>query len=220
MKANSLVLLSRLAAFALLGQVTSLQRCTSTDIQSGSMDGDTFIPPESCYFGIPDASEMKAILRGSWLIMCGGSNGWLQAQTIANQLEPRSFLDVDVRSVPSDSAKWADIIWKQQPDGSYIRVYRNVRGPSIHNRDFTSIQQSLDDASAIAHTDGSIRLTFIQSRFYPECTELLGEARSASAAGSWSGTRHLVWTIIGVWYSYAGSGALANAHAHVAKSCV
>ena len=71
--------------------VSPKPRCTSLP-SSGTFSGDTFEPSDGCFLAVPSPDESRAILRGSWVVMCGGSNGWVTAQAIGNHLEPGVYL--------------------------------------------------------------------------------------------------------------------------------
>jgi hypothetical protein len=76
-------------------------RCTSTEsIAAGTFIGDTWTPDSGCFVAVPDKAEMLRILRGSWLLMCGGSNTLVTLQTIVRQLAPQAW---EVRCAPPAS---------------------------------------------------------------------------------------------------------------------
>jgi len=84
----------------------SKPRCTSTEnIALGAFSGDTWVPDSGCFVAVPSLDEVRRILRGSWLLMCGGSNTGVTAQAIVRQLAPQAW---EVRCAPPASTQAED----------------------------------------------------------------------------------------------------------------
>ena len=88
--ASHLLLTVATFATALLGTEAACPRCTTPDT-AGSFNGHTFVPDASCYHAIPSVVDTFALLSGSWLFTCGGSNAWATFNALARQLEPTVF---------------------------------------------------------------------------------------------------------------------------------
>jgi hypothetical protein len=85
----------------------SRPRCTSAEsIAAGTFSGDTWVPSSECFVAVPSLDEMRRILRGSWLLMCGGSNTHVTFQTILGQLAPHAW---EVRCAPPESVTAKDV---------------------------------------------------------------------------------------------------------------
>jgi hypothetical protein len=55
------------------------------------------VPDSGCFVAVPSLDEVRSILRGSWLLMCGGSNTRVTVHTIMRQLAPQAL---EVRCAP------------------------------------------------------------------------------------------------------------------------
>lgn len=88
-QARPAVWLRNLALLYHVSVASAVERCTDSDpVMAGSFDGHTFLPTKGCYLGVPDVPDIFALLAGTWLYTCGGSNAWATHSALANQLAP------------------------------------------------------------------------------------------------------------------------------------
>ena len=87
--ARPAVWLRNLALLYHVSVASAVERCTDTDpVTAGAFDGHTFLPTQGCYLGVPEVPDMFALLAGSWLYTCGGSDTWATHSALVNQLAP------------------------------------------------------------------------------------------------------------------------------------
>jgi hypothetical protein len=74
------------------------------------------VPDSGCFVAVPTLDEVRSILQGSWLLMCGGSNTEVTAQAIVRQLAPQAW---EVRCAPPASLPvgygprlWSASLWR------------------------------------------------------------------------------------------------------------
>ena len=101
-----------LALFALVACECGPPRCTEPLTTGATFDAEYMQLDASagCQHAVPSASEMRTVLKGSWLQLCGGSNMQLHFMAYANALESGS----PEWLYPDAAAYWNDGEYEQR----------------------------------------------------------------------------------------------------------
>lgn len=183
-------------------------RCTSL-ITSGTFRGQTFVPNADCYMAVPTRTDIHRILQAKWLVVHGGSNAMILFVALANAVEARVTVDIDVRVMGTES-EFLDIVWRVDDDtGNVTRLHRRYakgkqdrirgkRGTPLHE-----ITQRL--TSEVPEFGNSlIRLSFTRTDLYPAAFSHLDGM--VAGAGSWRDAHQILYHQIGQWYLWGSKG--------------
>ena len=107
-----------LPLLALVASECGPPRCTEPLTTGATFDAEYMQLDASagCQHAVPSASELRTVLKGSWLQLCGGSNMQLHFMAYANALESGS----PEWLYPDAAAYWNDGEYEQRvQDGTY-----------------------------------------------------------------------------------------------------
>ena len=152
-----------------------------------------------CQHAVPSLGEIRTILSGSWLMVCGSSNSRIQFLHYANSILAGS---VDFLWPPSWSEdespnwnamkwyEWADVVYDVSDPTAPTRTH--IKVGMLDQTEWTSMM-----ADAPQHDAHLLRLSYGHSSYFPDCGTWMQE--SFAAPNGWAAAPTVSLLNAGQW---------------------
>ena len=185
-------------------------RCTTPDTV-GAFTDHTFMPDSGCFHGIPTVDDTFALLRGTWVLTCGGSNAWATHNALVRQLNPSAYPWRDER-YDGTSRIWpeyADEVWDVGTDGSYELLHSIYvcqgdanqpcePGTSAWHTQIGNLSTALTSQQVPSFSASAVRITYGHGKLFTRCSSYFDDM--GTAANGWALATKMAWVQSGVWY--------------------